>query len=294
MVMTKGLSVWFWLIVLSFCSASVQASAEDRPPQRIVALAPHAVELLYALGAGDRIIATTEYADYPEAAKNIPRVGGYHGLNIERIYELQPDLVIVWENGNKSDDIERFEELGLPIFRSKTDKLDTLPAHLMRLGKVLGLEAKAQALADSFTRRLADIRAKNANKAPVSFFYQLWLEPLRTMTAQSWVNDVLLACNGRNIFDSTDLSEYPQVNMETVLLRAPQAIIVPSHHGDVLATGEAWLQWPEIPAVRNQHIYYIDGDILHRYALRILEGVETVCEAFDKVRASESKSEPMS
>lgn len=278
-------------IALIFSFSGVVCAEQKPAQQRIIALAPHAVELLFSLGVGDRIIATTEYADYPSAAKDIPRVGGYHGLNVERIFELQPDLIIAWENGNKIEDIQRMEELGLPVFRSKTETLDALPAHLLKLGKLLGVEGKAEALAKDFRDRLQAIRDHNAKKAPVTFFYQLWLEPLRTMTSQSWVNDSLLSCNGQNIFDDTGLTEYPQVSMEHVLLKQPQAIVVPSHHGDGLTTAELWLQWPEIPAVKNEHIFYVDGDVLHRYALRVLDGIESVCAALDQVRVQRAVSQ---
>ena len=257
--------------------------------ERIIALAPHTVELLFSMGAGERIIATTQFADYPEQAKNIQRVGGYHGLDIEAILALKPDLIIAWEGGNKEQDILRLEELGLNVVRGKTETLDRLGPHIRELGTLLSIENKADALASEFEAALAQRRAQYAQEEPVAFFYQLWLEPLRTLTANSWVNDTLTVCGGENVFAEHAMSDYPQVSMESVLLKQPEAIVVPSHHGDVIATGEMWLNWPEVPAVKNAHIFYIDGDILHRFSLRLLEGIDAVCEAFDQVRAQRVK-----
>lgn len=260
------------------------------PAQRVIALAPHTVEHLFALGAGERIVATTDFANYPEAALAIPRVGGYNGLQIEKVFELQPDLILAWQDGNKAEDIERLESLGLPVNRSKIESIDAVPERLRELGEMLGLQERAEALAQQFMHEIAAIRSENARKPPVRFFYQLWLEPLKTLTPGSWVNETLRSCNGVNVFPDQGDSDYPQVSLENVLLKAPEVIIVPSHHGDVIASGERWKAWPEIPAVQHQHIYYIDGDLLHRPTLRVLEGMREVCRVFDRVRKDQASN----
>jgi len=278
------------VVLCLILSVQAQAQTADKkviqaPAQRIVALAPHTVELMYSLGAGDRIIATTEFADFPAKAKEIPRVGGYNGLQIERIFELQPDLVLAWDGGNKGEDIDRLEQLGLRVVRSKIESIDEISSHLELLGGLMGLEAEAGQIAQDFRDELAQVRARNHKKPSVRFFYQLWLEPLKTLTSDSWVNESLHSCGGENVFSPQTGSAYPQVSIETVLLKEPQVIIVPSHHGDVIATGEVWQAWPEIPAVANKHIYSIDGDILHRPTLRVLQGMREICRVFDLIRS---------
>ena len=278
---------WILCLILSV-QAQAQTAAKDViqvPAQRIVALAPHTVELMYSLGAGERIIATTEFADFPAEAKEIPRVGGYNGLQIERIFELQPDLVLAWDGGNKGEDIDRLEKLGLRVVRSQIESIDEIPSHLELLGELLGLEAEAHQIAQDFRDELAQVRGRHYEKPSVRFFYQLWLEPLKTLTSDSWVNESLHSCGGENVFSPQTGSAYPQVSIENVLLKEPQVIIVPSHHGDVIATGEMWQAWPEIPAVADAHIYYIDGDILHRPTLRVLQGMREVCRVFDLIRS---------
>ena len=256
------------------------------PAKRVIALSPHAVEMLFVLGAGERIIATTKFADFPEQAKNIPRIGGYNGIQIEKILALNPDLIIAWEDGNKAQDIEQMEALGLNVYRSQTRSLDQIAQELIIFGEMLGLEAKGKRAADQFTQRLKRIREVNQNKRPVRFFYQLWDEPLRAMAAGSWINAVMEGCQGENVFDDLSL-DYPQVSIENILVSAPEAFVVPSHHGTLNANSDRWKKWPEIPAIANNHIYFIEGDLLHRFSTRILDGMEKVCLAFDNVRAQD-------
>ena len=272
-------------LLLLFVSAATYADTGVEPSkQRIIALSPHSVELIFLLGAGDRIIATTSFADYPEAAKSIPVIGGYNGIQIEKVLALKPDLIVAWESGNKADDLAQLERLGFKVYRSQTRNLAGIADEILNLGKLMGLKSRAKAEAEAFTQRLASLKAANIEKRPVPFFYQLWNDPLRTMAGKSWINEMLVGCGGRNIFDES-IGDYPQVSIETVLERKPEAIIIPSHHGHGLGEGDFWQKWPEIPAVKNQHIYYVNGDILHRFSVRALDGMQTICTHFDQVRA---------
>ena len=272
-------------MILCLClAAEIQADVlETQDKQRIIALSPHSVELIFLLGAGDRIIATTSFADFPEAAKLIPVIGGYNGIQIEKVLSLKPDLIVAWESGNKADDLVQLERLGFKVYRSQTRNLAGIADEILNLGQLLDLEDRARSEAEAFNRRLAELKASNAVKRPVAFFYQLWSEPLRTIAGKSWINEMLVGCGGVNIFDET-VGDYPQASMETVLERKPEVIIIPSHHGHGLGEGDFWKKWPEIPAVKNQHMYYVDGDILHRFSVRALQGMQTICAHFDQVR----------
>lgn len=271
------------VVVSSGVNAKDGAKAESLPPQTIVALSPHSVELLFSLGAGDRIVATTEYADFPKAALDIPRVGGYHGLSIERILELQPDLVIAWKGGNSDADIKRLKKLGLKVYSSHPSSLEQVADELISLGNLVGLPESGQKLAAQYRERLTLLRKQHADKKPVRFFYQVWAQPLRAMAAGSWINDVVTGCGGVNILDSS-YPDYPEVSLESVLLMAPDAILQPTQHGADMSTGVDWRDWPEIPAVKNKHIFSINGDILHRFTLRILDGMVEVCDRLERVR----------
>jgi vitamin B12 transport system substrate-binding protein len=279
----------FFIGVLLWVPTLNAAPVVNEPAKRIIALSPHSVELLFLLDAGERIIATTSFADYPEAAKLIPVIGGYNGIQIEKVLALKPDLIIAWEGGNKADDLAQLERLGFKVYRSQTRNLEGIADELVRLGELLGLSERAQQEADKFTLALAELKANNVHKEKLKFFYQLWNEPLRAMAGKSWINEMIEICGGQNIFDAT-IGDYPQVSIETVLEGQPEVIIIPSHHGHGLGEGDFWRKWPEIPAVKNKHIFYVDGDILHRFSVRVLQGINTVCTHFDQVRSSRNES----
>ncbi|WP_227006758.1 cobalamin-binding protein [Shewanella donghaensis] len=254
---------------------------EAESAKRIIALSPHAVEMLYAIGAGDNIVATTDHADFPEAAKAIPSIGGYYGIQIERVLELNPDLVVVWNSGNKMDDITQLKSLGFKVFDSSPKSLDDVANELEQLGELTGNQIQAANVAAKYRQQLADIRAENQLKKPVSVFYQLWSTPLMTVSKGSWIEHIIEACHGENVFLDA-ASEYPQVSVENVLLTMPEVILQSQDEGNVI--GVDWSKWPEVPAVKNQHIYQLNADVLHRASPRAILGVEALCGALDKVR----------
>lgn len=267
------------LVALSLFISAASFAAE--PAKRIVALSPHAVEMLYAIGAGESIVATTDHADYPEAALKIPRIGGYHGIQIERVLELNPDLVVVWGGGNKAEDIQRIKELGFQVFDSTPKTLQAVADELEALGELTGNQAKAATAAQAYRQELARLQQVNLAKAEVKVFYQLWSTPLMTVAQGSWIQQIIAVCHGNNVFvDSAN--EYPQVSLETVLLKMPEVILQSQDEGNI--QGINWSQWPEIPAVKQQHIYQLNADLLHRASPRALLGVEALCEALDKAR----------
>lgn len=266
-----------------FCVFSSSVYSAKPNELRLIALAPHVVEMLYLLGVGDQIVATTSFADYPEEAKKIPVIGGYNGIQIERVLTLKPDLVIAWEGGNKKDDLEQLERLGIKVYRTKTDKLEEIAVELKVIGRLVGREAEAEKESALFLKQLSEIRQQNQNKVKVKFFYQLWNEPLRAMAAESWINSLVEGCGAVNIFDQSN-GDYPQVSIENIISGMPEIIIIPSHHGHGLGEGDFWKKWPEIPAVKTNSIIYVDGDLLHRFSVRSLLGMDNVCAHIDKLR----------
>lgn len=270
------------LLVLGlFISASTPIFAVEAPAKRIVALSPHSVEMLYAIGAGESIVATTDHADFPEAALAIPRIGGYYGIQIERVLELEPDLVVVWGSGNKAEDIERIKELGFRVFDSNPQTLEAVADELESLGELTGHQVQAAKVAADYREKLKQLRIDNAAKSEVSVFYQLWSTPLMTVAKNSWIQQIIAVCHGDNVFVDA-ASDYPQVSLETVVLKQPEVILQSQDEGNIV--GVNWSKWAEIPAVKNGHIYQLNADLLHRAAPRALLGVEELCEALDKSR----------
>lgn len=257
-------------------------SATERNVERIVALSPHSVEILFLLGVGDKIVGTTDSADFPEKAKAIPRIGGYNGIQIDRVLELQPDIVIAWDSGNPAKDLDRIESLGIPLYKSTTKRLEDIPKEIIAMANHVGKAQAGQEIARAYLDRLEELRNSYQREEKVRFFYQLWSKPLRTMAAGSWINQIFSGCGGENIFNDPAL-DYPQVSLESVIEKQPQVIVVPTHHGGEIAV-EMWQDWPEIPAVKNEQIVFFDGDLLHRFSYRTLDGMQQVCERFDEIR----------
>lgn len=271
------------LIIISVLLLFGNARVDAQSTQRIIALSPHSVEMLFAIGAGDRIIATLEYSDYPEAALTIPRIGNFTGVQIEKVVALQPDIIIAWKNGNKSTDIDKLQSLGFKIIFTQAKDIPAIGDELIRLGELTGLQANARIAADQINARYQQIKQRYMNKQKISVFYQLWHDPLRTVGANNWNQSLINDCNGSVLFDNAEIP-YPIVSLEDVLFKNPQVIIIPHHSGDVGAKKEIWDKWKKIDAVKNKKIFTIDGDLLHRFGPRAVDGLELLCQAIDSAR----------
>ena len=261
-----------------------QSVCLEQPARRIVSLAPHATEILFAIGAGKRIVGAVNYSDYPPPARAIPRVGGYNNIDVERILALRPDLVVAWASGNNAAQLETLERLGLVVFRNEPRRIGDIAATARRLGRLTGTEAKAAAFAARFENRYRALRRKYAGRSPVRLFYQIWNQPLLTVNGEHLISDVIRLCGARNVF--ADLPALvPQVDVEAVLSARPEIIVAGSGMGqDRQAWLEAWRRWPSLPAVARNQLYLIDADLLQRQGPRILDGASRLCTVVEKAR----------
>lgn len=255
----------------------------QRPAQRIVTLAPHATELVFAAGAGERIVGTVKYSEYPAAAKEIPRVGDLRLVDLERVVAAKPDLLVVWLHNAAERQLEQLRKLGIPIFYSEPQTLEHIPTNLERLGKLLGTEQQAQEQADAFRQRLAQLAAQVHGRPVLRVFYQLWDKPLYTLNQHSIVSDVIQLCGGRNVFAALPMPA-PVVTIEAVLLENPDAIIAGAGGNRSTDGTSHWKQYPSMRAVRNDNVFKIEADILNRPGPRILEGATMLCAQLEQAR----------
>lgn len=253
------------------------------PAQRIVSLAPHITESLFAAGAGQKIIATVSYSDYPEAAKKITRVGGYPSLDLEKIISLKPDLIIAWASGNNRDQIARLKTLGFPIYMSEPRQPLEIARNIRNFGLLAGTSEVADKTADAFIARYKKLEQQYARKKKVRVFYQVWHKPIMTVSGKHLISKIIHLCGGSNVF--AELSTLtPQVSLESVLLARPQVIVSGGMGKSRPDWLDAWKKWPQLPAVKNGHLYYIDPSIMQRVGPRILQGAEQLCQFLEYAR----------
>lgn len=255
-----------------------------QPAQRIVSLAPHITETLFAAGAGASIVGTVSYADFPEAARAIPRVGDIRGLDLERLLALKPDLVIVWLNGNAQRQMDVLEAMSLPIYYDEPRRLDDVAGTLERFGVLAGTETAARTAAAAYRERLAALRARHAGRAPVSAFFQVWRQPLLTINRRHLISDVIALCGGRNVFADEPML-VPQPSLEAVIEADPEAMLTTGRPGELREHFGTWLDWPLLTAVARSNLVLLPPEHISQHTPRILDGVQTICAAFDQARA---------
>jgi len=262
---------------------STNLLADGKSAKRIIALSPHAVEMLFAIGAGDKIVATLEYSDYPKQALSIPRIGNYAGIQIERLLELQPDLVIGWKGGNKTSDLDKIKSLGIKLVYTQPKNISDIMSDLKTFGRLTDRQEQAQIVIDKMQQRYQLIRQKYRKQSAVNVFYQLWHDPLQSVGADSWIESLIQDCGGNNIFRDAG-SPYPMISLESVIVKNPEVIIIPHHSGSKVEKLNYWSKWPEISAVKSGNIFAIDADLIHRFTPRSLDGLELMCKKINQGR----------
>ena len=254
------------------------------PAKRIITLAPHATELLYAAGAGDRLIGTVDYSDFPPAAKKIPRVGSYDRFDLEAISALKPDLIIAWETGNPAAQVEKLKALGLTVYVTQPNRMEDVAGQLEQLGRLAGTEATANAAAAQFRQRLETLRRSNAGKPKIRVFYQIWVTPLMTVGGPQIITSAIQLCGGENVFGNL-AQMAPVVSVEGVLAADPEAIVA-TGMGDARPDWlNDWNKWPRMTAVKRGNLFHIHPDLMQRHTPRILEGAEKLCADLDVARS---------
>jgi iron complex transport system substrate-binding protein len=263
-----------------------------KPAQRVVSLAPHVTELLFAAGGGARIVGAVTYSDYPKQAQSIPRVGDNKALDLERIVALHPDLIVVWRHGNAARQMDRLEALGIPIYTSEPKHLDDIAASIDKLGALLGTETSAHAASNAFTRDVAQLRARYAQRPAVSVFYQVWDDPLMTLNRDNVFDEVIGLCGGVNVF-ATEKPRVPTISTESVLAANPEAIVTATPGATkpdrALPALDRWNRWPSLTAVSRGNLFGIDGDLINRPTPRLALGAAELCRDLETARSKRPK-----
>jgi iron complex transport system substrate-binding protein len=280
-------------LALAGASAGAQTFTDDtgqgvtleKPAQRLVSLAPHLTEMLYAAGAGGTLVGAAEFSDYPEEAQRLPRVGGYDRLDLERIVRLRPDLVLAWQSGNAPTQVDKLRALGLRVFVTEAATLEDVARLLETFGALTGHQASAASAADAYRQKLAALRARYGQQAPVTVFYQLWPAPLITVGKAQIITQVIALCGGVNIHGGLR-SLAPVVSLESVLTPNPEVIIAAGMAEARPEWLDDWRRWPRLLAAQRGNLFHLHPDLIQRHTPRLLDGAEILCRQLETARAS--------
>jgi len=286
-------------LVLLACLAASQAQAAvtvkdddgiavtlQKPARRVISMAPHITELLFAAGGGSRVVGVVAYSDFPEQARKIQQVGSSREVDLERIMALKPDLIVVWRHGSSERQMEMLRKLGVPLFHSEPQKLEDIPADLVKLGQLMGTEKTAAPAAAELRQQLAELHSRYGSRPVVRAFYQVWDKPLYTLSGQHIVSDALRLCGGENIFAGLPAAA-PVVSVEGVLQANPEAIFATAekNYGGL----GIWKPYRTLLAVRNDNLFTVDGNLLNRSGPRMIAGAAMLCEKLELARRHRRK-----
>lgn len=254
-----------------------------QPAQRIVSLAPHITEILFAAGAGEQLVGAVSYSDYPEAAKNIPRVGSYSNISYESVVALNPDLVIVWQSGNGDEVVQRLASLGLTLYVGEPRTLEAVAQSLKNFGLLSGHDKQGELEATRFMTKLGELREAYSQQSVVDVYYQIWNEPMMTMNDKHLISDVIRLCGGHNVFADA-LPLVPRISVESVVRANPEVIVASGMGQSRPEWLDDWRDWTAIDAVHNEQLYFIPPELLQRHTPRIIQGAEQMCKFLEQAR----------
>lgn len=266
--------------VVDFTGRTISLAA---PASKIVALAPNVVENVFSAGAGDTLVGVMQYSDYPAAAKQIAIVGGYEKINFEKIIEFNPDLIIAWQTGNSHSGIQRLVELGYTVYIDQADSLQDVARSIRDIGVLTGHSEKAESVAAAYLEQLNHVQERYKNSAKVRTFYQVWNSPLQTISGNHIISDAIEICGGSNIY-ADEFAVAPIINIESVLQRDPEAIIASGVSSARPQWLDQWLQWDSLSAVKQDNLFFVNGNHIQRHTVRLLKGINSMCEKLELAR----------
>lgn len=251
----------------------------EKSPEKIISLAPSNTEILYALGLEDRLVGVTEYCDYPEAARQKPKIGGYSTVDIEKVVDTEPDLIFATKI-HKDEVTPRLEGLGLAVVTLDPANVEEVMESINLIGRVTGKGEAASHLTAEMEGQVKAVTDKTSALAEGQrprVFYVLWYDPITTVGAGNRINDLIIKAGGNNI--AGDLPDYPDMSLEAVISMNPQVIIADVGHGSGEDLNYQYAlsdeRFKDIDAHQNNRVYKIDSDLVSRPGPRIIEGLES-------------------
>jgi len=265
----------------------------DKPPQRIVSLAPNITEILFALGAGDKVIGVSNNSDYPERTERITKVGTFWKPDTETVVSLAPDLVITLWFQQQKQTAQTLKTLGYDVLVLKIETVDDLFEAIKKIADALGCSDTGKKLAADIKNKIDTLENKYRTDNPKKVLWVIQNEPIRTAGQDTFINRLIEIAGGKNIVPPS-LQKYPSLPTEELLARSPEVIIHSAVTGiDIGKQRETvrkkWQEWKQIPAVRNERIYIINPDTVQRLGPRLPEGIKTIAGCLHNPETIEQK-----
>jgi ABC-type Fe3+-hydroxamate transport system substrate-binding protein len=261
-------------------------------PERIVSLVPSLTEALFAFGLGQEIVGVTRFCVEPrQGVAGKTKVGGTKELDIAKIGALKPDLVVASAEENSPADVAQLIDHGCPVFVALATSVESAIDLLRQLATITGTTAVARPIIQEAKEAVASVVAATADLERVRVFCPIWRNPYMTCGRATYMGDVITVCGGRNVFDGRR-ERYPRLELAEMAALDPQVILLPSepyrftkrHKADFAAV-------PDVTAVKNDHIFLVDGKMLAWYGLRIPRSLSEVKRLLDIARAPEKSSD---
>lgn len=249
------------------------------PPARLVSLVPSVTEIVYALGAENHLAGVTDFCDYPPAARGKPRVGGMIDPNLEAIVALKPDLVVATTEGNREQTFAQLKRLRIPTYLVAAHRVSDMTALIARVGELTERRDAAATLVARLEQQIAAVTRAVATRPRPRVLYVLWPEPLIVPGRESLVTELIRLAGGESI-TAGEGDSYPRYSLEAAIARAPEVILLANHGaGTGPVHEEKWRSLTSLPAIKTGRLHRVNGDLLHRYGPRIVDGLEQLARA---------------
>lgn len=271
-----------WLISCLLWSSWSHATSYER----VITLSPHLTEMVYTAGAEAKLVGAIAYSNYPTSAKKLPVVGTYNALNLEKIIQLQPDLILAWRSSNQPKALERLQQLGIKVILFEPRKLADIPRDIKRIGALFNTSEIAATAANQLEQQLESIKQQYQGSTKIRFFYQIWDNPMMTVNGQVFISQAIEVCGAENIFAQQKILA-PEVDTETVLKRNPDIILLGGENTVQKIWYQNWLKWPRINAVKNKHIYLINTNHFQRPTARLIRHLPELCQRVQQARQTD-------
>lgn len=287
--MKKNLILVFIVFLIVFCAAIAEASyplkVQDdlgnvvtipRKPMRIVSLAPSTTEIIFALGAGDRLVGRTDFCDYPAEAADVPSVGGYSDPSVESIMAVRPDLILA-SFGSPKDMLDHLKNLGIPVVGYDPQNIADIYRVVWEIGKVIGTEGSAAIQVKQMQDRFIAVEKLVANASRPKVFWEVWHDPIYTAGGDTYINDLIKTAGGINM--AADTKGWPVYSLEMLLVKNPDIYIATQDQWAIPGNIPGRPGYNQMNAVKNGRVYILNANNVNRPSLRLVDGLDEVVRA---------------